>query len=538
MLLGADSSLRIKVLLTVFLVVVVIEGGFGLYGYFSLRHAQERAIERDIEIISADLVESLREPLYNFNMDAVRRILDLTLRRHEDVVLIAIRQENVPPDAEKIGRKKGEQGELMNCDPPQPGEYDRVVQRRVMWEEKTAIGDVILAFSEEGKRRQLRAMIEERILTVGSLILALIVALSLAFDRLFVRPIRRAAEIAGHVATGDLTLRFEATSEDELGRLGKALDRMVEDLHDLAFDLGKLADLVAGRAEEIADASVSLSSGATEQASSLEEITSALSDVSHQSRENVRRVGEAEKLSQDAKAMAEEGNARIRGMSQAMNSIALASQNIAKINKTIDDIAFQTNLLAVNAAVEAAHAGVYGRGFAVVADEVRGLAARSVEAARETSAIIEEILERIASGTAAVEANEKAFVAIAESIQRISLLVANIADASRSQASSITEIDSSLGQISQVTQQNAANAEESAAASAELARQAQELRRLIARFKVTRNSSFSTWSPPSSDLPTPPVQLDRVPQGSIMPTEPQIAKEGEKSLSGAWRSLP
>ena len=166
-------------------------------------------------------------------------------------------------------------------------------------------------------------------------------------------------------------------------------------------------------------------------------------------------------------------------MSTAIQDIQSSSAETAKIIKVIDEIAFQTNLLALNAAVEAARAGEAGKGFAVVAEEVRNLAKRSAVAARDTATLIEESVRNAESGVVISGDVGAALLEIAESVNKTSELINEIAASAGEQAQGIGEINEAVTQMDQITQSNAANAEESASASEELSNQAQQMNSVV-----------------------------------------------------------
>ncbi|MBN2852513.1 MAG: MCP four helix bundle domain-containing protein [Clostridia bacterium] len=336
-----------------------------------------------------------------------------------------------------------------------------------------------------------KSAVQSTILLIVIIVIAIILAivLGLFISRLISKPINSLVKIAGRLADGDLNLSVNATSKDEIGDLMGAFEVLINSLNDTLSEINNAAEQVSAGASQVSDGSQELSQGSTEQASSVEELTASVSQIASQTKENANNANEANRITLEVKSNATRGNEQMTGMLNSMKDINESSQNISKIIKVIDDIAFQTNLLALNAAVEAARAGQHGKGFAVVAEEVRNLAARSANAAKETTALIEGSISKVETGTKIANETAKALEDIVKGVEKASSLVSQITSASNEQATGVSQINEGLEQVSKVVQSNSATAEESAAASEELSSQAELLKDRVAKFKLKGESN-------------------------------------------------
>lgn len=266
--------------------------------------------------------------------------------------------------------------------------------------------------------------------------------------------------------------------------ISDAINKILSTLNGLLGQINITAEQVSAGSFQVSQGSQSLSAGSTEQASAVEELTASVSQMAGQTKKNAENAGSARRLVSQVKNSATDGGKRMDEMLRSMNEIGEASSNISKIIKVIDDIAFQTNILSLNAAVEAARAGQYGKGFAVVAEEVRNLAARSAQAARETTELIESTARKVGEGTVTAGKTASAFDSIVDGVKKVSDMVEAISESSGGQATGITQIEQGLTQVSRVIQINSATAEQSAAASEELSSQADLLKDQVLKFSL------------------------------------------------------
>ena len=244
------------------------------------------------------------------------------------------------------------------------------------------------------------------------------------------------------------------------------------------------AEQVASASEQLSASSQSLAECASEQAAGIVQISASLSQMATMTRDNASKADEVNGLMGETRRVVVDANRSMAALIKSMEDIGKAGDETSKIIKTIDEIAFQTKLLALNATVEGARAGKAGAGFSVVAEEVRKLALRAAEAAKITANLIEGTIGKVKDGSEQASTTQKAFFKVAGSAERIGALVGQIAVASNEQSEGIREINRALEEEDKTVQLNAASAEETAGVAEEMFRQAEEMRRTASDLSV------------------------------------------------------
>jgi methyl-accepting chemotaxis protein len=328
--------------------------------------------------------------------------------------------------------------------------------------------------------------IRHQIVTVVTVLVA--VALSALATwwcwRLIVGPLMSASSIAAAVARGDLETPQVEISSDETGRLLKALCEVTQSLGVIVRDINAAAADIDSVSNEIAAGNKSLAIRTEQAGSALAETAASIEQITASVRASAGNAREADHLAREASGFARNGGTIVHEAVASIEKITEQSQRISEIVGVIDSIAFQTNILALNASVEAARAGDLGRGFAVVADEVRTLAQRSATAAKEIRELITSSVAQIGAGAEKVRTAGGAMGKIVESIERVSVVVKEISSGTAEQASGIEQISTSISALDRATQQNGAMAQAAGNAADALKLQSRQLLTAISAFHV------------------------------------------------------
>lgn len=292
------------------------------------------------------------------------------------------------------------------------------------------------------------------------------------------------SNILGEMSKKDFSVTVKNEYVGDFKSIKNSLNIIVNSLNSAFNSINQSILQVSDGSEQLSSGAQDLAQGATDQASSVQELVATVTEILEKTNKNATNAKLANSKAEEAGNRINESNEHMEKMIKAISKINEASNQISNIIKTIEDISFQTNILALNASIEAARAGDAGKGFAVVANEIGKLASDSAKATKDITNLIEYSINSVKSGTEIADITAKTLISVINTAKEVSDLVEQISIASDEQSYSISQITQGIEQISNVVQMNSSTSQESAASSEELCSQTQMLKDLIGQFKL------------------------------------------------------
>lgn len=286
------------------------------------------------------------------------------------------------------------------------------------------------------------------------------------------------------MAQGNMNLSIDSSYRGEFLPIQDAMRQILDGLNDALSRIQQTAGKVSDRSERMAVSAQTLSDGAVQQAAAVEELSAGIQDISGQVKRTSKDADNARKSAVETESQLAVCSQKMDALSSAIADISESSDQISGIIKTIEDISFQTNILALNASVEAARVGAAGKGFAVVANEVQQLAAKSAESAKNITDLIVNSARLVQYGTSLSGETMTALTNVVSSSRQSAELVEHIADSAKQQAESLSQLTEGMENISAVVQTNANTAEESASSAQELHHHAERLQAAVRHFQL------------------------------------------------------
>jgi len=511
-------------LIAIFLVPLLFITFFGIiYYWINQREAGHDASENNAKLLAETLSFSVGAGLNDGNFDLIQTSFNWA-KKDPAVAFILILDESNQTIIEHNPRELEYDVTTLLSDVKFNDADDIVLQAKPIEYIGRKLGTTIVGISMEPIMDVVNGQVFWSSI-INIVILALGVVWVVKYSRLLVNDIQ---EIRVSIENADLNTQFNTDREDEMGQLKNSFDRFVGSIRDTLIQVSETATSVASASAQISSSTEEMAAGSQEQTTQSEEIARAVEQMAKSIAVNSENAGEAAHTAETAKSSAEQGGKvvldTVSGMKQIANvvresagtiqNLGKSSDQIGEIIGVIEHIADQTNLLALNAAIEAARAGEQGRGFAVVADEVRKLAEQTTKATKQIAGMIQQIqsdshgaVSTMANATKQVDEGimlaDHAGVSLQEIVQisqKVTHMVSQIAVANEEQSSTSEQISKNMEAIASVTQQTASGTQQIARAAEDLNRLTEILQSLVNQFKLNAQNEQGALSQSSQSV--------------------------------------
>ncbi|NTV29170.1 MAG: bacteriohemerythrin [Candidatus Omnitrophica bacterium] len=465
-------TIRTKLILSILLAATVVVTGFQFFNV-----SRQQRMLMDMRSSSFDtamkrLSGALPQLLYDFSMEQAADIVKAELAYRDFRAIVVLDQNGKM----LLGKMKNGKGEIVDVKEPLKEKSDGSAE--LIFKKKNSterLGKFDLYYENSYLNKELANMAWTGLIQVVLLNLIFLGWLSLLVEKIIRKPMQDLIVSFRDISQGDLTKTINVNSQDEIGNLANSINMMVSNLSEIVTKVKLSAEQISSSTVEISTSAKQIADGAQQQSAAFEELSAAVQTSAQNARGATGIAKEAVHNAQDTR-MAMDNTIG------AMGSIEKSSKQMAEAVELITDIADQTNLLALNAAIEAARAGEHGKGFAVVADEVRQLAERSASSAKEIQNLIKTSLQEIGDGVSVSQQAGVKTAAIIERINKMAQQLQQISDSAQEQSLTMQENTS-------ITETNATASEALANTAEEMSRQAAALQEIVAQFQVKGGAS-------------------------------------------------